>query len=73
MKIETVDPRFARRPALGVVRITFPSSTSEDVSRSDRTRKPASSTGRTPAELLLEAYETRWNRSVDPVYSELAY
>jgi len=30
-------------------------------------------TGRTPAELLLEAYETRWNRSVDPIYHELAY
>ena len=31
------------------------------------------STGRTPAEVLLEAYETRWNRSVDPIYHELAY
>ncbi|MGD9537502.1 MAG: glutamate--cysteine ligase [Alphaproteobacteria bacterium] len=29
--------------------------------------------GRTPAEELLEAYETRWNRSVDPVFRELAY
>ena len=28
---------------------------------------------RTPAEALLEAYETRWNRSVDPVYREQAY
>ncbi len=29
--------------------------------------------GRTAADLLLEAYETRWNRSVDPVFSEQAY
>jgi len=29
--------------------------------------------GRTPAEDLLEAYETRWNRSVDPVFQEMAY
>jgi glutamate--cysteine ligase len=29
--------------------------------------------GRTPAEALLEAHNTRWNRSVDPVYREQAY
>jgi len=29
--------------------------------------------GRTPAEGLLEAYATRWNGSVDPVYIEQAY
>jgi len=29
--------------------------------------------GRVPAEDLLEAFETRWNRSVDPVYVEQAY
>jgi glutamate--cysteine ligase len=29
--------------------------------------------GRTPAEALLDAYATRWNRSVDPVYTEQAY
>jgi glutamate--cysteine ligase len=29
--------------------------------------------GRTPAEALLEAYNTRWNHSVDPVYREQAY
>jgi glutamate--cysteine ligase len=29
--------------------------------------------GRTPAEALLEAYATRWNGSVDPVYTEQAY
>jgi glutamate--cysteine ligase len=29
--------------------------------------------GRTPAEALLEAYGTRWNGSVDPVYTEQAY
>ncbi len=29
--------------------------------------------GRTPAEALLEAYNTRWNHSVDPVYTEQAY
>jgi glutamate--cysteine ligase len=30
-------------------------------------------TGRTPADELLEAYETRWNRSVDPLFEEYAY
>ncbi len=29
--------------------------------------------GRTPAEELLEAYHTRWQGSVDPVFSEYAY
>jgi glutamate--cysteine ligase len=29
--------------------------------------------GRTPAEALLEAFNTRWNGSVDPVYKEQAY
>ena len=29
--------------------------------------------GRTPAEGLLEAYTTRWNGNVDPVYTEQAY
>ncbi len=29
--------------------------------------------GRTPAEELLEAFESRWNRSVDPVFEEYAY
>jgi glutamate--cysteine ligase len=29
--------------------------------------------GRTPAEELLAAYETRWNHSVDPVFTEYAY
>jgi glutamate--cysteine ligase len=29
--------------------------------------------GRTPAEELLDAYETRWNRSVDPLFAEYAY
>jgi glutamate--cysteine ligase len=29
--------------------------------------------GRTSSDLLLEAYETRWNRSVDPVFAEQAY
>jgi glutamate--cysteine ligase len=29
--------------------------------------------GRTPADALLEAYATRWNGSVDPVYTEQAY
>lgn len=29
--------------------------------------------GRTPAEELLEAYETRWGGSVDPVFEELRY
>ena len=29
--------------------------------------------GRTPAEAMLEAYATRWNGSVDPVYAEQAY
>ena len=30
-------------------------------------------TGMTPAETLLDAYEKRWGRSVDPIYRELAY
>lgn len=29
--------------------------------------------GETPAEQLLQAYHTRWNQSVDPVFSEYAY
>lgn len=29
--------------------------------------------GRTPAEEWLEAYETRWNRRIEPIYSENAY
>ncbi|HEX7006996.1 MAG TPA: glutamate--cysteine ligase [Alphaproteobacteria bacterium] len=29
--------------------------------------------GRTPAEALLDAYETRWNKSVDPIFTECAY
>ena len=29
--------------------------------------------GRTPAEELLAAYDTRWGRSVDPVFEELRY
>ncbi|MFN0043653.1 MAG: glutamate--cysteine ligase [Alphaproteobacteria bacterium] len=29
--------------------------------------------GRSPSDALLEAYETRWGRSVDPVYREFAY
>lgn len=29
--------------------------------------------GRTPAEELLEAYQTRWSGSVDPVFEELRY
>jgi glutamate--cysteine ligase len=29
--------------------------------------------GRTPAEELIEAYETRWDHSVDPAYEEHAY
>lgn len=29
--------------------------------------------GRTPADALLELYEGKWGRSVDPMYDELAY
>jgi glutamate--cysteine ligase len=29
--------------------------------------------GRTPAELLLEAYQSRWHGSVDPIFTEQAY
>ncbi|MCS0502105.1 glutamate--cysteine ligase [Ancylobacter mangrovi] len=29
--------------------------------------------GRTPAEALLERYETDWNRSVEPIFDECAY
>jgi len=27
----------------------------------------------TPADELLEAYENRWDRSVDPIFRECAY
>ena len=30
-------------------------------------------TGKTAADTLIDAYETRWNRSVDPVFEEFAY
>ena len=30
-------------------------------------------TGRTPADRLLAHYEGKWNRSVDPVFTEYAY
>ena len=30
-------------------------------------------TGRTPAEDMLDAYETRWGKSVDPAFTEYAY
>jgi glutamate--cysteine ligase len=29
--------------------------------------------GVTPAEKLLKLYETKWQRSVDPVFEELLY
>jgi glutamate--cysteine ligase len=29
--------------------------------------------GRNPAELLLEAYATRWHGAIDPIFTELAY
>jgi glutamate--cysteine ligase len=29
--------------------------------------------GRTPAESLLDAYETRWNHSIEPIFAEEAY
>ncbi len=29
--------------------------------------------GKTASDLMLDAYETRWNRSVDPVFTEQAY
>jgi glutamate--cysteine ligase len=30
-------------------------------------------TGRTPAEVLLERYNGAWGKSVDPIFTELAY
>jgi len=35
--------------------------------------KEIAASGVTPAERLLEAYETRWNRSVGPIWDEEAY
>jgi glutamate--cysteine ligase len=29
--------------------------------------------GKTPAEMLLHAYETRWGHSVEPIFDEHAY
>ena len=29
--------------------------------------------GKTPAEELLDAYNTRWNHSVDPLFKEFSY
>ena len=37
------------------------------------TLRAIAESGRTPAEELLEAYETRWGGKVDPVYEELRY
>jgi glutamate--cysteine ligase len=37
------------------------------------TLRSIADSGRTPAEDLLEAYETRWGGKVDPVYEELRY
>ena len=37
------------------------------------TLRAIAESGRTPAEDLLEAYETRWGGTVDPVYEELRY
>jgi hypothetical protein len=45
--IVTVEPDLARRPGLGVERITLPVSTSDDASRSDFTRNPARSNSST--------------------------
>ena len=37
------------------------------------TLRSIAESGRTPAEELLEAYETRWGGKVDPIYQELRY
>ena len=37
------------------------------------TLRSIAESGRTPAEELLEAYETRWAGTVDPVYEEMRY
>jgi glutamate--cysteine ligase len=37
------------------------------------TLRSIAESGRTPAEELLEAYETRWGGTVDPVYEEMRY
>lgn len=37
------------------------------------TLRSIADSGRTPAEELLEAFETRWGGKVDPVYEELRY
>ena len=30
-------------------------------------------TGKSQADVLLELYETKWKRSIDPLYNEYAY
>jgi glutamate--cysteine ligase len=45
----------------------------EDESGFLATLDEVADTGRTQAEILLEAYHGRWQGSVDPAYAEYAY
>jgi glutamate--cysteine ligase len=45
----------------------------EDESRFLDPLQEIAASGRTPAEELLEAYETRWRHNVDPVFEEYSY
>jgi glutamate--cysteine ligase len=48
-------------------------SAGEDESQFLDTLAEIAETGRTPAERLLESYETRWRHRIEPVFTEEAY
>ena len=45
----------------------------QDESHFLETLTEIAASGRTPAEQLLEDYETRWHRRIDPVFAQEAY
>jgi glutamate--cysteine ligase len=57
----------------GLMRRARLDTTGQDESHFLTTLLDIAHTGRTPAERLLERYETIWHRSVDPIYREEAY
>jgi glutamate--cysteine ligase len=48
-------------------------STGQDESHFLNTLAEIVDSGKTPAQLKLDAYHSRWNRSVDPIFREYAY
>ncbi len=57
----------------GLSRRARPDGTGTDEAPFLDTLMEIAQSGRTPAEQMLEAYRTRWNGSVDPMFSEYAY